>query len=229
MMKSNLKILGTAITIWTIISVAAIALSTTSSTASQSGKDHLATDIQTGHPETLLRPVYDLNDIGRDATLSEVTDSLRLGRPTYLPSGTSLPQARLRDDNSIAAIIYTNPDLQRLSGYKQSVQIVILAQRDGTSFESFERFLSARSQPTITVIDKDGNTYTTNATEHVIGMNRSRLVSVAGNPGYGYDPMHTPVQDNGQVQWWSKEGIHYYVIANLPLQELVKIAESMQA
>lgn len=209
MMKSTLKIIGALVTI-------ALALSF-------SFANYPVSEVKQEEHETLLMPVFDLNNVGRNVMLSEVQSTLKLSQPTFLPSGTSLPQVKLRDNNALAALIFTNSHLDKIIGYEQDVQIVILAERDGTSFETVKL---TSAQPTVTVI-KDGKETIVDVPVHRIGVNRSTLVSINGHPGYGYEPMYTPIQDCGKVQWWSKDGIHYQILANLPLQDLVKIAESM--
>jgi hypothetical protein len=107
---------------------------------------------------------------------------------------------------------------------------VILAERDGSSFADFLE----EKKPTVTVtMTKDGREEVrivdVPAPRQILS--RANEVSIAGNPGYGYDPAVTAEREggSGRVQWWSKEGIHYQILANLPLQELIKIAESMQS
>ncbi len=232
-MRPTLNIVGAAVAIGAVI-VIALTLSMTSSAVSQSPTEdlRLAKVVEAKFSGRGLSPVFDLNDAGSDAALSEVMNSFRLSQPTYLPSGTSQPQVKISNDGSYSALIYTNPRLPRIGSYKQDVQLVILAEKDGTSFEEYKIYLEKYSKTgfyntTVTLIDKDGNQYTKNVTEYVVVQNRS-LISVAGNLGIGAEPMYAPVQEDGRVQWWSKEGIHYEVIANLPVQELLRIAESIQ-
>ncbi|MCL4435606.1 MAG: DUF4367 domain-containing protein [Thaumarchaeota archaeon] len=213
MIKSNLKIIGAIITITLAISIGFVA-------------SHQSYGFTRGNGELTLQAIYDLNRIGKNVTTSELQVSTGLRQPTYLPLGTSSPQIKLRDDNSIAVIIYTNPRINRIVGYQQEVQILILAMKDGTSFETFQTTVP---KPTMTVI-KDGKETIVEPKVYVLGANRTRLVSIAGTPGYGYDPVHTAeFNDFGRVQWWSKtSGIHYEILADLPLQELVRIAASIQ-
>jgi hypothetical protein len=229
--RQRLSITGAVVAFGVIIAAVALALWSTNSSAAiyPSAIDvQPASDGGTGHrgSASMLMPTYDLDNVGREATPSEVTASSNLGQPRYLPSGTSLSKAKLIDGGSLGVLIYTNPELDRIRFYRQDVQLVIIAQRDGTSLESFERVLATENHQTLTIIDKDGNQHTENLPVEWVVTNRSRPVSVGGIPGYGYDPIYTPVQDNGEVQWWT-DGIHYEVIANLPVQELVKIAESI--
>ncbi|MBI2938405.1 MAG: DUF4367 domain-containing protein [Thaumarchaeota archaeon] len=211
MMKPNTMAIGALITVVLAMSIGFLSQPT-----------H---EIETKDGMMPLMPTYDLNGVGSDATLSNVQAAIGLNYPAYLPSGTSSPQVKLREDNSLAALIYTNPNLKRIIGYQQDVQIVILAERDGTSFETFR---TTESKPTVTITE-DGKERTVGVPVKTVGLNRSRVVSVAGNPGYGYDPLDVPEwHDSGRVQWWTKEGIHYEILADIPLQELLKIAESMQ-
>jgi hypothetical protein len=212
MMKSNLKIIGAIVTITLAISIGFAS--------------HQSYGSKQENGELTLQAIYDLNRIGKNATASELQVLTGLRQPTYLPLGTSSPQIKLRDDNSVAAIIYTNPRFNKIAGYRQDVQILILAMKDGTSFETYQTTVP---KPTITVI-KDGKETTVEPKIYVLGANRTRLISIAGTPGYGYDPVHTPeFNDFGRVQWWSKtSNIHYEILADLPLQELVRIAASMQ-
>ncbi|MCL4437383.1 MAG: DUF4367 domain-containing protein [Thaumarchaeota archaeon] len=233
MMKPSLKVIGSVITVGAIIiAVVALALSSTGFSATIHSSPVVARPVSNGEIEYqsgTLRPTYNLDYAGRDATPSEVMASSRLGQPTYLPEGTSLSKVKMVDDGSLAVLTYTNPKLERIGFYTQDVQIVIIAQRDGTSLESFQKILAIENQQTqtITIIDKDGNQHTENLPVTTVVPNRAQPIMVGSVPGYGYDPIYTPIQDKGDIQWWSREGIHYEVIANLPLQELVKIAESI--
>src|SRR3972149_6003321 len=197
MMKSKLKILGIIVTI-------ALSISSTLALAPQpklvNSTDH---GLQSG-----LTPMYDFNTLGRNVAPLDLQSFANLYQPTYLPVGTSLPQAKLSDDNSIAALVYTNMNLKRINGYVQNVQIVILAQKDGTSFETYRM---NETKPKVTIIEK-GTEYTMDVPLHVSSLNRVRLISIAGNPGIGYDPVNTADwQDKGRVQWWSG-GIHYMIL-----------------
>lgn len=231
MKKLNLKIVGVvSVTIVAVIITFVLASSPTIATGQSTVKEiQRVEEVDLGPQGTMLIPVYDLNNAGRNALLTEVTASIKLSEPSNLPSETLLSQVKLHADGDLAVLAYTNPHLTRISGYLQDVQLVIIAQRDGTSLESFEEFLATKNkQQKLTVIDKEGKEHTENIVTHWIAVNRSMSVSVGGVQGYGYEPLYTPVHDNGEVQWWSKDGIHYQVIANLPLQDLINIAESIQ-
>lgn len=230
MMKSSLKIIVALVAIGAII---VVALAFPDSSASQPMKDSQSlqdVEAKSGGAGG-LRPVVDLATAGRSATLSEVMTSTRLGQPAYLPSGSSQPQIRMRDDGSLAVLIYTNPKLPRIDFYEQDVQLVIIAKKDGTSFESFKKVYDKYPKTgyyptTVTVTDKDGKHQIINTTDYVTVPNRA-IVSVAGNPGFVTEPMYTPVHENGRVQWWTSDGIHYIIIANISGQELLKIANSI--
>jgi hypothetical protein len=212
---STLKIIGAIITI-----AIAFSLSLANYQISEQAKMN---NVSGDHGSGGLSGKYDLNWLGRDATLSEVKTAVGLSQPTYLPSGTSSPQIKIHESGFLAALIYTNPNLKRIIGYEQDVQIVILAEKDGTSFADFLN----EKQPTATVtMTKDGREEVRTVDIPVTqpNMNRpSTEVSVAGNLGYGHEPLDTSkLQDSGRVHWWGKDGIHYQILANLPLQELQK-------
>jgi hypothetical protein len=220
MEPSSLKTIGAIVTIAIALSLGFVSY--------QINGNAKPSDDTASHGIGALSPTYDLDRLGRDATLSEVKTSAGLSQPTYLPSGTSPPQIKLKENTSLAVLIYTNPNLKRIIGYEQDVQIVILAEKDGSSFEDFLKV----NEPTVTVtMTKDGReevrTVDVPATRQTLS--RASEVSISGNPGYGYDPSATAERQggSGRVQWWSEDGIHYQILANLPLQELVRIAESM--
>ena len=53
-------------------------------------------------------------------------------------------------------------------------------------------------------------------------------VRVSGVPGFGHEPGDVGVVHyNGMVQWWL-EGVFYFVTGDLPVEELLRIAESME-
>jgi|SRR3989304_7337139 len=209
MTQSKLKALGAVITITIAILSNVIVYSAGN------------TDKKEVNPFAGLTLEYDLDTIGRISTLADVSQ-MKLSQPDYLPLGTSLDRARILND-SIAVLMFTNPHLKRIDGYEQDVQIVILAQKDGTSFATYR---TRESKPIVTIIE-NGTERTVDIPVVQLVPNRSRIVSVAGNLGSGYDPIEIQGwHDKGKVQWWS-EGIHYQILANLPLNELIRIAESM--
>lgn len=169
---------------------------------------------------TGLMMKLDLDKVGRTTTLSEVETSMNLKQPLYLPPKTSLYQVKVID-NKAAILMYKNQDIGSITVYRPDVQIVVLAQKDDTSFETHK----SESEPKVTIIE-DGKESIVNVQVVKIGENRSRIVTISGNLGFGYGPADLPWHDSGRVQWWSG-GIHYQVLADLPLEELIKIAESI--
>lgn len=218
---SSLKIIGAVITI-------ALAFSLGFVNYQISEKAKLSNDTDDYGPDG-LSPTYDLNWLGGNVTLSEVKTAAGLSQPAYLPAGTSSPQIKHLRNTSLAALIYTNPNLKRIIGYEQDVQIVILAEKDGSTFADYLNVKKPTATVTTTIDGREEvSTFDIPVTKPTNVNRPSTEISVAGNPGYGYAPIDTSeLRDTGRVQWWSKDGTHYQILANLPLQELLKIAESM--
>lgn len=226
------RIIMTVVVIVAIVAAVALASATAGSASQpvQGAQPVKEVETKSGGACGLIA-AYDLNLAGKSATLSEVMASAKLAQLTYLPLGSSQPQIKMSDDGNLAVLIYTNPKLARIDFYKQDVQIVIISEKDGTSFEDYKRDYDKYTKTgyypvTITVTEKNGTQQIVNTTKYVVVPNRA-IVSVAGNPGFATEQMHTTVHENGRVQWWTSDGIHYQVIANLPVQELLKIAELM--
>lgn len=169
-----------------------------------------------------LRPMISIDALGQASTLDGIRRALGVdfGLPTSLPPGTMLREIRV--GKSMAALVYDNPNLPKIPFYDKGV-LVIVVLSDGTSFGAPE---TAADQPML-FITQDNSTTAADAQMFVEGIGRARTVTVAGNPGWGYDPADFKVyHDSGRLEWWSN-GIHYIMHADLPLLTLIEIAESM--
>ncbi len=163
--------------------------------------------------------------LGVTLELDDARTSIKLdfSLPTYLPEGSVLSEIRVRDGKSVA-LIYDNKDLPPIPQYVDEIEILILILRDETTFEGSA--VEPTIQVTVAVTDETG---TTTMVENVtgVGADRQVTVSVNGAHGRGYGPADLAgFHDSGRVEWWDN-GIHYEVLADIPLEQLLEIAESM--
>lgn len=140
------------------------------------------------------------------------------GLPTKLPSNLTLGE--IRASPKLVALVFLSSSLPSLSPYNRGNLIIIIA-NDSTSYT-----YTPSSGPGIVRTIIGGNvtsTIVSSFTLSGIGPTATEVL-VSGHPGWGFDPAG---QDGfGEVNWWSN-GIHYIMIANLPLATLVDIAGSM--
>lgn len=158
---------------------------------------------------------------------AEQTIGVNFTYPTYLPAGSTLNSTRARPD--AVAIVYDNPSLASIPGFG-SGQIIIQILRDNTTYQA-PLTLSGSSQVTTSTVGmrivQNGTTTTRSVPETVFSPDY-QTVTIAGNPGWGYNPVtfSNGDQDSGNLEWWF-DGVHYTINAELPLSTLVSIANSM--
>ena len=163
--------------------------------------------------------------LGRISAIDDARSSIDLdfNLPTYVPKGSILSEIRVRDGKSVA-LVYDNENLRPIPQYVDDVEILILILRDETTFESSA--VEPTIQVTVAVTDETG---TRTLVENVTGIGADRQVtlSVNGASGRGYGPADLAgFHDSGRVEWWDN-GIHCEVLADMPLEQLLRIAESM--
>jgi hypothetical protein len=125
-------------------------------------------------------------------------------------------------------LIYSDQNLSNLARFDTGA-IIILITRDNTSYASALSDIQHAAYNTVVVNQGGRNTTLINNTASANGANEVRAVDVSGHSALGNDPFdYSPAHHiDGSLQWWSN-GIHFTVIANLPLSTLVQIAQSMQ-
>lgn len=143
--------------------------------------------------------------------------------PTDLPNGLQLQS--IRGSPNLVALIFSSPTLGTLQSWDAGSAIMVIA-RDNTSYVSPDTQVSTVEQYCTTATEPP---ITTSCTISTLNAPTSKAnstianVTVSGNPGWGYDSQGT---SPGFLNWWGS-GVHYGIIADLPLATLVGIGQSM--
>jgi len=150
---------------------------------------------------------------GEKVTLEEFKSALSLDDfriPEYLPSKVGLVEIRLKPKISIADLIFS------MSKVKDEATIDDVVSTGGM-------ILIVHISPM-----NNDEAAINNIIEHNIKDTKYvQRITVNGAIGAGVgEGVHNGVHTHGQIQWW-RDGVHYDLIADLPLEELTKIAESM--
>jgi len=148
-------------------------------------------------------PVVPLSNLGLSVSLAEARKAVgfSISKPIEFPLGSKLKDVRVSGDDHIASLIYENPLTKPLSLYNEDVAFVIIQAQD-----SF------------------------NVTSPAYLPSEFTRVNVAGNIGFAREPSQVSggVTEPGQLQWW-RNGVRYAIFANSTINEMTKIAESMEA
>jgi hypothetical protein len=131
----------------------------------------------------------------------------------------------MRGTANYVGIIYSSSQIPRLGDWNRGNLIIFIA-RDNTSYSPARTTQVAAgglgSCDTTTQPPKCTTVTTEIATAAQTVM---KNISVSGHPGVGYDPQGE--YGIGVASWWSA-GVHYTIIADIPLSSLILIAESMK-
>jgi len=146
-------------------------------------------------------PGVPLSNIGMVVSLSEAKSKVDfvISKPTSLPIGSRLKDVRISDDNHLVAFTYVNPLSKPLSLYNEDVALVLTQAQDSPD----------SSSPAYLPTDFS-------------------RITVAGNTAIGREPSISGVAEPGQLQWW-RGGIRFAIFSNNTVDEMTKVAESMEA
>ena len=138
--------------------------------------------------------------------------------PAYLPAGTEIYQARLKE--GALTIVFRNPNLRRLPFFEDDVEILLFISRRPLPQPSTATIVTR----TYTVV-KEGHITTITVTQSAPNYWSMvlRKIEVNGNPGYAAESMgNVPA-----IVIWHDGNYTYTLRAYLPVEELIKIANSI--
>jgi|ERR1700730_109402 hypothetical protein len=144
---------------------------------------------------------------------ASVTAAIR--EPTSVPTGISLIE--IRAETGSVALVYNGTGLTSLENYSTKVSMIIAMQQYDSSYyvpnsTYVEKGILTKNLTTTTEVSTLYVTTVTNPAAANI-----TLETINGHPGWG---------GYGFLEWWAY-GIHYSMVADLPLSSLVKVADSM--
>jgi hypothetical protein len=151
-----------------------------------------------------------------NATGLKVDVSAAIVEPSYLPVGLSLIQ--IRAETGSVTLVYNGTAVAPLQSYSDKVSMIVAMQQDGSFY-----YVPSSSYLQKEILTKNLTTTTETITisEATITNPSFANVTIAtinGYPGWG---------QYGFLQWWAF-GIHYSIVANLPLSALIQVADSMR-
>jgi len=148
-------------------------------------------------------PVVPLSNLGVSVSLAEAKKAVgfSISKPSKPPLGSTLRDVRVLGDNHVVSLIYENPLTKPLSLYNEDVALVIIQSQDSLNLTSPAYLPSEFTR-----------------------------VNVAGNIGFAREPSQVSggVTEPGQLQWW-RNGVRYAIFADSTINEMTKMAESMEA
>ena len=138
--------------------------------------------------------------------------------PTYVPAGTEICQARLKE--GALTIVFKNPNLRKLPFFKEDVEILLFISRRPLPQPSTATIVTR----TYTVL-KEGHTTTITVTRSAPNYWSMvlRKIEINGNPGYAAES----VSNAPAIVIWHDGNYTYTLRAYLPVNELMKIANSI--
>lgn len=145
-----------------------------------------------------------LSNLGESVSLDEAKSMAPFAilTPQHLPEGSALKDVRVADGGKVVSLLYTNPRLTPLSIYTSDVAVAVLLSSD-----------PLQSSPPVYLPSGFTN------------------VSINGSQGFAREPVvqgFAGVVEPGQLQWW-RDAARCSIFANLSLDDLKVIAESMEA
>ena len=166
---------------------------------------------------------FPVTDLGNITTLDQARQiiGVNFSSPTFSPTATTLSQVRARE--GVAALIYENPSLPNLSTYG-SGKVIVLILKDNSSYTDPSTY-GVRTQTAVIV----QNGSTTTVTSAITPLSPTyELVTVSGHHGWAFSPttLSNGLHEDGRIEWWAGS-VHYVILAELPADTLVQIAESM--
>ncbi len=140
------------------------------------------------------------------------TISSVVSEPTLTPSNLTLTQIRAYEGS--IALIYNSTQLTPLTGFTVKAAMVVTFAQDGSSYRFPSQYITSQT----VVVYSNGSTVTEGVSSQTNPLYAEAVnESINGNLGVA-----TP----GELNWWAN-GLHFEIVANLPIATLVDIADSM--
>jgi len=164
---------------------------------------NIATAVVGGPKESPAEVTVPISNLGESVSLDDVRSmaTFQVEKPARMPRGSKLNDVRVGNDGELVALLYSNPAVPTISMYAPAVGFAILEMADP----------KMESPPT-----------------HL--PNEFQRVNVKLNSGFARESSRADFDNRdepAQLQWW-QGGVHFIMLANLPVEQLRQIAESME-
>ncbi|MGA3108799.1 MAG: NrfD/PsrC family molybdoenzyme membrane anchor subunit [Candidatus Bathyarchaeia archaeon] len=163
----------------------------------------IATAAVRGMKESPSELTVPISNLGESVSLDDVRSmaTFQVEKPGTMPRGSRLDDVRVGNDGDLVTLLYVNPTVPAISMYAPAVGFAILEMADP----------KIDSPPT-----------------HL--PNEFKPVKVNLNSGFARESSGAEFDNRdepAQLQWW-QGGVHFVMLANLPVEQLRQIAESME-
>ena len=144
-----------------------------------------------------------ISSLGESVSINDVTSiaKFQVQKPVRIPMGSSLDDVRVGNNGKIVTLLYVNPAIPTISMYASGVGFAILE-----------------------IVDPKPDA------PPIYLPNGFKRVKVNLNNGFARDASGAEFDNRdepGQLQWW-QDGLHFVIFANLRIEQLKQIAESME-
>ena len=164
---------------------------------------NIATSVVRGMKENPTEVTVPISNLGESVSLNDARSmaTFQVEKPARMPRGSRLDDVRVGNDGELVTLLYVNPAVPTISMYAPAVGFAILEMADP----------KLDSPPTLLP-------------------NEFKRVKVNLNNGFARESSGAEFDNRdepAQLQWW-QGGVHFVMLANLPVEQLRQIAESME-
>jgi hypothetical protein len=147
--------------------------------------------------------VVPISNFGESVSVIDASSvaKFQVEKPARMPSGSKLDEVRVGNNGELVTLLYANPTLPKISMYLADVGVAILEMTEPRPNASPAYLPEGFKR--VTINQNDGFAREASASDFY---NR---------------------EEPGQLQWW-QGAVHFVVFANLPIEQLKEIAESME-
>lgn len=152
------------------------------------------------NPNDVIVPI---SNLGESVSVNDARSmaKFQVEKPARMPRGSRLDDIRVGNNGELVTLLYVNPTVPTISMYAPAVGFAILEMAD-PKLETSPTYLP----------------------------NGFKRVKVNLNSGFARESNGVEFDNRsepGQLQWWHG-GIHFVMLANLPIEQIRQIAESME-
>ena len=164
---------------------------------------NIATAVVRGVKKNSNDVVVPISNLGESVSVNDARSmaKFQVEIPARMPRGSRLVDVRVGNNGELVTLLYANPTVPTMSMYATSVGFAILEMADPK-------------------LDTPPN-YLPNGFERV---------KVNLNSGFARESSSEEFDNRiepSQLQWW-RGGVHFVMLANLPIEQLRQAAESME-
>jgi len=163
----------------------------------------IATAMVRGVKKSSSDVIVPISNLGESVSVNDVRSmaKFQVEKPARMPTGSRLDDVRVGNNGELVTLLYVNPTVPTIPTYSSAVGFAILEMLD-PKLDSPPTYLP----------------------------NGFKRVKVNLNSGFARESSDAEFDNRGepgQLQWW-QGGVHFVMLANIPIEQLRQIAESME-